>query len=104
MVTVKLSCNGIILNYAVILISYPKEEFHDPKALRAFIRTDVSLSTDEILNKSFGARVHKRDGCTVFVQPSRMLVGNYGRMEESHSSFFNSSEKYSAKIPMISLG
>ncbi len=36
---------------SVVLISYPKEAFHDPKALRAFISTDVSLGTDEILNK-----------------------------------------------------
>ena len=36
---------------AVVLISYPKEAIHDPKALRAFISTDVSLGTDEILNK-----------------------------------------------------
>ena len=36
---------------AVVLISYPKKAIHDPKALRAFISTDVSLGTDEILNK-----------------------------------------------------
>lgn len=36
---------------AVVLISYPKEAIHDPKALRAFISTDVSLGTDENLNK-----------------------------------------------------
>ena len=35
----------------MVLISYPKEAIHDPKALRAFISTDVSLGTDEILNK-----------------------------------------------------
>jgi len=36
---------------AVVLISYPKEAFLEPEALRAFISTDVSLSTNEILNK-----------------------------------------------------
>ena len=36
---------------AVVLISYPKDAFHVPKALQAFISTDVSLSTREILNK-----------------------------------------------------
>jgi hypothetical protein len=39
--------NGI--DDAVVLITYPKDAFHDPKALRAFISTDTSLSTDEIL-------------------------------------------------------
>ncbi len=41
--------NGI--ENAVVLISYPKDAFHVPKALRAFISTDVSLSTREILDK-----------------------------------------------------
>lgn len=36
---------------AVVLISYPKNAFHNPKALRAFICTDVSLSTREILDR-----------------------------------------------------
>ena len=40
--------NGI--ENAVVLISYPKDAFHVPKALRAFISTDVSLSTREILD------------------------------------------------------
>jgi len=40
--------NGI--DDAVVLISYPKDAFHDPKALRAFISTDTSLSIDEILD------------------------------------------------------
>ena len=35
----------------MVLISYPKDAFHAPKALRAFISTDVSLSTREILDK-----------------------------------------------------
>lgn len=35
---------------AVVLISYPKEAFGQPKALRAFICTDVSLTTQEILD------------------------------------------------------
>ena len=34
---------------AVVLITYPKGQFHNPKALRAFICTDCSLTTDEIL-------------------------------------------------------
>lgn len=42
------SLNGI--DNAVVLISYPKDAFHVPKALRAFISTDVSLSTQEILD------------------------------------------------------
>ena len=40
--------NGI--ESAEVLISYPKDAFHVPKALRAFISTDVSLSTQEILD------------------------------------------------------
>lgn len=35
----------------MVLISYPKDAFRVPKALRAFISTDVSLSTREILDK-----------------------------------------------------
>ncbi len=35
---------------AVVLISYPKDAFGSPRALRAFICTDCSLSTQEILN------------------------------------------------------
>ena len=35
---------------AIVLISYPKDAFLDPKALRAFICTDVSLTTEEILS------------------------------------------------------
>ena len=42
------SLNGI--EDAVVLISYPKDAFHVPKALRAFISTDVSLSIREILD------------------------------------------------------
>ena len=41
--------NGI--DDAAVLISYPKDAFHVPKALRAFISTDVSLSTREILDR-----------------------------------------------------
>ena len=41
--------NGI--DNAVVLISCPKDAFHTLKALRAFISTDVSLSTREILDK-----------------------------------------------------
>lgn len=36
---------------AVVLISYPKDAFDDPRALRAFISTDISLTTQEILEK-----------------------------------------------------
>lgn len=39
------------IDNAVVLISYPTDAFHAPKALRAFISTDVFLSTREILNK-----------------------------------------------------
>ncbi len=38
------------LEDAVVLISYPKDAFGLPKALRAFICTDCSLSTQKILN------------------------------------------------------
>ena len=41
--------NGI--ENAVVLITYPKDAFQVPKALRAFISTDVSLSTKAILDK-----------------------------------------------------
>lgn len=40
--------NGI--ENAVVLLSYPEKMFGVPKALRAFLSTDVSLSTDEILS------------------------------------------------------
>lgn len=40
--------NGV--ENAVVLISYPKDEFHNPKTLRVFISTVVSLSTREILD------------------------------------------------------
>ena len=43
------SLNGI--ENAVVLISYPKDAFHVSKTLRAFISTDVSLSTQEIVDK-----------------------------------------------------
>lgn len=35
---------------AVVIISYPKEAFGEPKALRVFISTNVGLSTQEILD------------------------------------------------------
>ena len=38
------------MNDVVILISYPKDAFGLPQALRAFICTDASLSTQEILD------------------------------------------------------
>lgn len=34
---------------ATVIISYPKDAFGNPKALRLFLSTDVSLSTLEIL-------------------------------------------------------
>ena len=40
--------NGI--ENAVVLLSYPEKAFGNPKALRAFLSTDVSLSTDQILS------------------------------------------------------
>lgn len=40
--------NGI--ENAVVLIAYPKDAFHAPKVMRAFISTDISLSTQEILD------------------------------------------------------
>ena len=40
--------NGI--DDAVVLITYPKDAFGQPRALRAFICTDTSLSTNEILD------------------------------------------------------
>lgn len=40
--------NGI--ENAVVLLSYPEKAFKNPKALRAFLCTDVSLATNEILS------------------------------------------------------
>ena len=40
--------NGI--ENAVVLLNYPEKAFGIPKALRAFLSTDVSLSTDEIIS------------------------------------------------------
>ena len=40
--------NGV--ENAVVLLSYPEKAFGNPKALRAFLSTDVSLSTDKILS------------------------------------------------------
>ena len=40
--------NGI--ENAVVLFGYPEKAFGNPKALRAFLSTDVSLSTDVILS------------------------------------------------------
>ena len=40
--------NGI--ENGIVLLSYPEKAFGNPKALRAFLNTDVSLSTDEILS------------------------------------------------------
>ena len=40
--------NGI--DNAVVLISFPVDTMDNPNTLRAFISTDVSLSSEEILN------------------------------------------------------
>ena len=40
--------NGI--ENAVVLLSYPEKAFGNPKALRAFLSTDVSLSVGETLS------------------------------------------------------
>lgn len=40
--------NGV--ENAVVFLSYPEKAFGNPKALRVFLSTDVSLSTDEILS------------------------------------------------------
>ena len=40
--------NGI--ENAVVLLSYPQKAFGNPKALRAFLSTDTSLTTEEILS------------------------------------------------------
>ena len=40
--------NGI--ENAIVLLSYPETAFGNPKALRAFISTNVALSTQEILS------------------------------------------------------
>ena len=40
--------NGI--ENAVVLLSYPEKAFGNPKALRAFLSTDISLSVDETLS------------------------------------------------------
>ena len=39
------------LGNAVVLISYPKEAFGNPKALRAFLCTNVGLETQDILER-----------------------------------------------------
>ena len=50
--------NGI--ENAVVLLSYPEKAVGNPKALRAFLSTDVSLSTVECI--SYG---HFRSGSIV---------------------------------------
>ena len=44
----EVNLNGI--ENAVVLLSYPEKAFGNPKALRAFISTNVALSTQEILS------------------------------------------------------
>lgn len=56
--------NGI--ENAVVLIRYPQNAFHVPKALRAFISTDASLDTREILD-----RYVERWPIEVFVRQSK---------------------------------
>lgn len=41
--------NGI--ENAVVLVTYPKDAFHTPEAMRAFICMDVSLRTRKILDR-----------------------------------------------------
>lgn len=60
--------NGI--DNAVVLISYPKDAFHVPKALRAFISTNVFLSTREILDKYV-----ERWPVEVFFRESKQKLG-----------------------------
>lgn len=36
-------------NAVVLIITYPKDKFHDTKALRAFVCTNSALTTEEIL-------------------------------------------------------
>ncbi len=61
--------NGV--EEAVVLISYPKDAFYAPKALRAFICTDASLSAREIL-EAYAARgpvelfFHQSKDCLAF--------------------------------------
>ena len=45
--------NGI--ENAVVLLSYPEKAFGNPKALRAFISTNVDLSTQEILKNKYNS-------------------------------------------------
>lgn len=42
--------NALSIENAVVLLSYPEKAFGNPKALRAFLSTDVSLSLDETLS------------------------------------------------------
>ncbi len=38
------------MDNAIVLISYPENAFHNAKALRVFVCTDVSLTTEQILD------------------------------------------------------
>ena len=58
------------ISNAVVLLSYPEECFGDPKALRVFISTDVSLSTQEILDS-----YAKRWSIELFFRQSKQKLG-----------------------------
>ncbi len=49
------------LEDAIVLISYPKDAFGFPHALRAFICTDCSLSTQEILDLYLGGIAYQKN-------------------------------------------
>ena len=58
------------ISNAVVLLSYPEECFGNPKALRVFISTDVSLSTQEILDS-----YAKRWSIELFFRQSKQKLG-----------------------------
>lgn len=58
------------ISNAVVLLSYPEECFGNPKALRIFISTDVSLSTQEILDS-----YAKRWSIELFFRQSKQKLG-----------------------------
>ncbi|MEF2867667.1 MAG: transposase [Anaerobutyricum sp.] len=58
------------ISNAVVLLSYPEECFGNPKALRVFISTNVSLSTQEILDS-----YAKRWSIELFFRQSKQKLG-----------------------------
>ena len=58
------------ISNAVVLLSYPEECFGNQKALRVFISTDVSLSTQEILDS-----YAKRWSIELFFRQSKQKLG-----------------------------